>query len=90
MSKENSKWYKASDNEMIGPFKCIKNYETKETEINSKKGSISKYSDTEYVMLIVKTGAMKKFLPEAKHAVKKGDEIMMRFPTADLELWAND
>ena len=88
MSRTGSDWYKASDNEMMGDFKCIKNYESKELELNSKKGFIYPYSDTHYGMVIIKTGAMKKYLPENKRPVKKGDEIFMIFPKEELNDWA--
>jgi hypothetical protein len=80
-------WYK-STTETIGPFKCIKNKISKEIEINSRKGVISPYSDTHMHLLVIRTGAMKKFLPESKHAAKKGDEVQLTFPISELEMWA--
>lgn len=81
-----NQWYRASDKETLGGYKCIKNSISKELCLVSKKGEIWEYSETHYACLILSTSVANKY-GKPKEKVKKGEEFIVKFPKEQLDKW---
>ena len=80
-------WIPSDNSEFFGKFKTIKNKVSKEICLVGRYGQIWEYSDKEYACVVTSPRIAKKYLPETHHPVKKGDEILYRFPKNQLTMF---
>lgn len=87
MANYKNQWYKASDKETIGGYKAIKNRTNGELVLIGHYGEIFQIDEKTFGAIIHSARVAKKYLPESKHPVQAGDEVLIRFSIDELPLW---
>ena len=80
-------WYKAADNERIGPYRVIKHRITKELCLVGKYGEIWMYDENTCRAVITSAQVANRYL-QPTVPCRRGDEAIITFPLSDVVLWA--